>query len=189
MINKDKEDLLTQEKLKELLDYDPDTGLFTWKERVGSGRDKWFNVMFAGKMAGSKKTDIKLKHYKTINVKINLNKKRYAFLAHRLAWLYMTGKWPDKQIDHINGDSTDNRWFNLRNITGSENCRNKKINNNNKSGFTGVYWRKDANKWRAAIKTHGKKISLGCFTDKQDAIDARKEANIKYGFHENHGHK
>jgi len=106
---------------------------------------------------------------------------------HRLAWLYMTGEWPENQIDHINHIGTDNRWVNLRDT--DENPMNRGMQGNNTSGFTGVSWHKYGKKWQAEMQVGGEHIHIGYFTNKQQAIDARKSANIEYGFHENHGNK
>jgi len=99
----------------------------------------------------------------------------------------MTGEWPEKQIDHIDGNPLNNKWDNLRDVTSQENGRNKRILKNNTSGFTGVCWDDVNKKWRAFIRVDRKTIHIGRFTNIQQAIDARKDANIKYGFHENHG--
>ena len=106
--------------------------------------------------------------------------------VHRLIWFYQTGEWPD-QIDHINGVRYDNRWCNLRNVSAAENSKNRKRRNDNASGDTGVFWRKDRNKWRAQIQVAGNFKHLGYFDSLEDAVAARKMAEIKYEFHENHG--
>ena len=106
--------------------------------------------------------------------------------CHRLAWFLVHGVWPN-QIDHINGIGTDNRISNLRDVTCAENGKNRRINNNNKSGTNGVWWSDRRGKWYSAIKVNGKTIFLGSFTYKHDAISARKAADTEYSFHENHG--
>jgi hypothetical protein len=107
------------------------------------------------------------------------------YLAHRLAWAIYYGEWPTDQIDHANGDATDNRICNLSVVSQSTNAKNKCIQSSNTSGYTGVY--RERNKWRAVITVNSKHIQLGNYDDIMDAITARKEAEIKYGFHENHG--
>lgn len=161
--------MITQSELKELLDYNPETGVFTWKVS-NSNRVK------AGASANCKKGG-----YIIIMVKSK------AYRAHRLAWLYMYGVWPENQIDHINHNGLDNRIFNLRETTQQENCKNTSISKNNTSGYTGVSLFKDRNKWQAYIMVDRKKIHLGYFEKKDDAALARKAAEIKYGFHPNHG--
>ena len=90
-------------------------------------------------------------------------------------------------IDHINGDSFDNRIDNLRLITRAENSKNKKVAINNTSGHVGVLLCKKSNKWRAFINSNGNQIHVGTYEDKAKAVEARKQAEIKYGYHENHG--
>ncbi len=90
-------------------------------------------------------------------------------------------------IDHIDHNRSNNKWENLRLITQAENNRNQTIAKNNKSGHTGVIWNKTSNKWQAQISINRKAKHLGLFDTKEEAISARKRANIKYDFHENHG--
>lgn len=93
---------------------------------------------------------------------IGISGKRY--MAHRLAWLYVYGVWPSKELDHINGIRDDNRIVNLREATRSENCRNRKKPVTNTSGLKGVTWHKAANKWAAQIKDYAQKHKhLGTF--------------------------
>ena len=109
------------------------------------------------------------------------------FLSHRLAFLYFDGMFPLNDVDHINGKRADNRWINLRKVTRLENTRNIKIRKNKTSGFVGVNFDRASNKWRGQIKVKRKNVYLGMFSDIDDAIKARKDAEIKYGFHKNHG--
>lgn len=156
--------------LKEYLSYNPDTGIFTWIKPTSS-RVK------AGSIAGGDRG----KGY--LSVCINGNK----YYLHRLAWFFMTGKWPEHQVDHINHIKTDNRWVNLREVTLLENQKNQAPHKNNESGVTGVQWHKAARKWCSVICVKGKNKHLGLFEDKFEAICARLSANNKYGFHANHG--
>jgi len=110
-----------------------------------------------------------------------------SYRSHRLAWLLHYGEEPKNQIDHINGVRDDNRIENLRDTTQAENCKNVKKPKNNTSGCVGVYWKKRDSVWRAAISVNDIQVSLGAFKDKSDAIAARLKAEIKYGFHANHG--
>lgn len=106
-----------------------------------------------------------------------------------MIWALVHGKWPDADLDHENGDTLDNRLENLRDVTNSVNHKNekKKMSKNNTSGFNGVYWDKQTQKWRAMIKVNFRTIQLGRFVNFEDAVSARKEANVKYGFTDRHG--
>jgi hypothetical protein len=108
------------------------------------------------------------------------------YSAHRIVWKLMTGEEPD-QIDHIDGDRLNNRFENLRNVSASENQRNKKLGRNNKSGISGIHFEKQTRKWDAVIYVNRKRIRLGRFANLSDAISARKMAESRYGFHVNHG--
>lgn len=109
------------------------------------------------------------------------------FLAHRVVYLIHHGNWPENHIDHLDGNGLNNAPDNLRDATNQENMRNAKLYKTNKSGTTGVRWRKDISKWTARICVDGKNLNLGYFTEKEDAIEARKAAEREHGFHENHG--
>ena len=111
-------------------------------------------------------------------VSIRLNGKRYA--GHRLAWLYMTGKWPKTPLDHINAISSDNRWENLREADGSQNQANKRLSRQNTSGFKGVSWREDGAKWVAQIRVRGRCIYLGRFNTPEQAHAAYVAAAIEH---------
>ena len=161
--------MITQSELKELLHYDPETGIFI---RLIS----FTNKVKAGGVAG----------WNSSHGYIKISVKSQTYYAHRLAWLYIHGVWP-KQIDHINHNPSDNRLVNLRETTQQENAKNASMKNTNKSGVTGIHLHEPSNKWRAYITVDGKAIHLGCFSIKNDAIKTRKEAEIKYGFHANHG--
>ena len=153
---------LTQKELKELLHYDPETGVFsrsTGKKKVGCTKPDGYIAIYI---------------------------KDRVYLAHRVAWLYVYGVWPNF-IDHINQKRTDNRIVNLRSVSQAENNRNMSKSIRNTSGFVGVVWNEPTNNWRAHIHVEGKNKYLGLFDDKFDAICARKSANNKYGYSENHG--
>jgi hypothetical protein len=157
------ENILTQERLKELLSYDPETGVFVWVKQVSSRA-------LLGGVAGSNRRD----GYRRIKID------RAEFLTHRLAWLYMTGAFPPNETDHINMDKSDNRFFNLRAVTHSENQHNKGKQKNNKSGFKGVSYYKQTQKWYAAIKLNAVKKSLGYFLTPEEASAAYLAAQRIY---------
>lgn len=140
--------MLTQARLKELLHYDPLTGEFVWAMHR-SGRCK------VGSVAGTPNTNG--------HIQITVDGKSY--MASRLAFLYMTGKWPKHQADHEDTHRDNNVWANLRDATNQQNCCNQRKRANNKSGYKGVCWSNDVKKFRAQIMVGGKKKMLGWFTD------------------------
>lgn len=152
------------EKAKSVWSYDPETGVVSWNAREGA-------------VAGSKNS----------NGYIIIQFEGRAYKAHRLAWMIFHGTVPNGDVDHINGDRTDNRISNLRVVSRSVNMRNARRPSNNTSGVTGVYWDKSKGCWRSLIKVHGKSMNLGHFDRFDDAVDARKTAEVRHGFHENHG--
>lgn len=161
--------LITCNILKNNLIYDKDTGLF--HKHLKNGK-----IIKSGCVQSCRG-----KKY------IRIGLLDTSFSAHRLAWLYVYGEFPDGQIDHIDGDGLNNKICNLRVVTHIENSRNKRLCKNNTSGHYGVYWDGRRNKWRARIKTEMKLISLGSFSNKEDAIYARKNAEKNFNFHKNHG--
>lgn len=107
------------------------------------------------------------------------------YLAHRIIWMMQVGKWP-VQIDHINHDRSDNSWKNLREVKPRENQMNMSLRKNNSSGIQGIRIL-PSGKFCAYIMANRKQISLGSYEKLDEAISARKEAEIRYGFHSNHG--
>lgn len=164
--------MITQIELKKILSYDKETGLFAWKSNPSP-----FSRVKIGGIAGC--------YHKEGYIVIGINNKSYN--AHRLAWLYTYGSFPPEQIDHINHNRSDNRLENLRSVTNQENAMNRSKHKLNKSGVTGVSWSKSYKRWIGNITIDGKRIYLGNFVSFSDAVDARKNAEVLYGFHENHG--
>lgn len=109
------------------------------------------------------------------------------FYAHRVAWAIFRGEWPSGEIDHINGDSLDNRISNLRDVDRQTNRMNAKLPKNNKSGKPGVCFAKASGKWQAQIKIRGEMLYLGQFHDLASAVEVRTRFEEIFGFHENHG--
>ncbi len=180
-------DLLDPALLRALLRYDPDTGLLFWRPRspemflpraamLAARADRW-NARHAGRPAFA----LRQGGYCCGEL---LRRRCY---AHRVVWAIHHGRWPRQQIDHINGVRDDNRIANLREVSASENQRNRRRPLNNTSGAVGVSWCRKSGKWRATIQFVDGIVSLGTFDDKQAAIDARKAAERRFGFHENHG--
>jgi len=153
---------VTQDRLKELLDYSPDTGVFVWKV------DR--KAVKAGDVAGKR-------HHSGY---WNLFVDGKWLMAHRAAWLYVHGVWPDGDIDHINRIRDDNRLCNLRTANRAENCQNQPTRRNNRSGVTGVLWHKAAKKWVAQISIDRKLRHLGVFDTKELAVEARKAAELAH---------
>lgn len=173
---------LTAESLRAQFAYNAETGVFT---RLARARDEFkcdrdwaaWNAKFAGDIAGTASSQ----GYRYIKIK----QKRFA--EHRLAWMYVYGEFPRGEIDHINGNRSDNRLTNLRVVTRAENCRNLARRSDNTSGHIGVSWNKAMSKWAARIAVGGKHRALGLFVNLADAISARKAAERDIGFHANHG--
>jgi len=162
---------LTQARLKQILDYDPETGIFVWKVKPSSN-------MTIGDTAGCIKKGL---GYRAIGI----DKKQY--YEHRLAWFYYHGAWPDKEIDHINQNKLDNSILNLHEAHTITNQRNCYKQSNNTSGFNGVCWDSFNETWIAKIMVIGKSITLKTSINYDVCVAARKAANIKYGFSPNHG--
>lgn len=169
-------------ELAKLVEYDPDSGIFTWLTRNGStkGIVTW-NAKFANKVCDS----IDIKGYRKISV-ILFGKLRTVRL-HRLAWFIAHDDLPLHCIDHINQDKTDNRICNLRDVTQSVNCRNRKRRSDNTSGVTGVSFCKKSKKWRAVFWVNGKQHCVGFFDCKLEAELNLKSARYGAGFTVNHG--
>jgi len=188
MTRKGWNELPNPDVLRDLLHYEPDTGKLFWKKRSQSmfedseksavHKCRIWNSRYAFKEAftalssfGYLRGSIFNRHY----------------VAHRVIWAIHTEKWPDHEIDHINGNRSDNRIKNLRAVTRSENQKNVKRPENNTSGIIGVSWHSRTRTWRARIGLGGKSKTIGYFLSIEDARLARKAAEKKHGFHENHG--
>ena len=168
------------EYLRELLDYDPETGVLTWRERplemfkTERGCNAW-NTRYAGKEAGC--VDTKPSGYQSVLVR--LNGKRW--MGHRLAFALYYGRDPGLEIDHVNRVSTDNRICNLRAVDHSRNVQNRVTPyRNNTSGYLGVSWAKREQKWLAHIRINGKKKHLGYFDAPEAAHTAYLTAKAKH---------
>lgn len=150
-------------RVRELLSYDPETGIFTWKvSPVG-----WLKP---GRVAGQTNN----KGYIVIGIE------RRSVMAHRLAWLYMTGEWPDRQVDHIDCARANNRWSNLRLATPSQQSGNARLRRDNTSGFKGVSFMRRKNLYIAQINKGGRLKFLGYFRDPSEAHAAYVAAAEEY---------
>lgn len=168
--------MLTYEQVKHYFNYDPKTGIVTWTENVHNKSNARPGERAGGMMPiGYIGTAFRVEGVKNF------------LYMHRIAWMLTHKKWPDGQIDHINGNRADNRLVNLRDVTLGENRKNRRKPTNNKSGHMGVFWDKSRNKWNVKIGVNGKTLQLGRFKDLDKALEVRKQAEIEYGFHANHG--
>lgn len=148
-------EMISAERIREVLDYDAGTGVFMRNGQVAGafGRDGYRQIRVDGRI----------------------------YWAHRLAWLWAHGEWPESEIDHVNGDRADNRISNLRAVTSSQNKMNSAIRSDNSSGVKGVSYRSDTGKWFAYINAGpGKKrVRLGCYPTLAAAAEARRVAELE----------
>jgi hypothetical protein len=152
--------LPTQERLRELFSYCPETGVFTRIKGIKKGA--------VGTIPGTR-----CGAYIKIGVDWSI------YLAHRLVWRYMTGEDPSDtghEIDHINGNTMDNRFCNLRKAIHAENTRNKRVSSSSSTGVKGVYFDKQRNKFSAEVEHEGKRYRLGRFSSLEEAKQARNQA-------------
>lgn len=161
---------LTAEYLRSRLHYDPESGIFTWLPVVGNTKSA---QVFNGKCAGRRAGSIGPKGY--VNIKIN----KIKCYAHVLAWLYMTGEWPEHEVDHRDRCRSNNAFRNLREATESQSMWNTGIRSDNTSGHKGVYWHGQAERWGAAIASAGKRVYLGLFDTKEAAAAAYRSASLE----------
>lgn len=156
--------------LRQRLDYDPESGQLLWKTGRRKGLPAFSTMNDQGYLVGQAGGG-----------------SRRVLKAHRIAWVIYHGREPNGQIDHVNGDKSDNRIANLRDVSQEINQRNVGRTANNTSGCAGVYWHARDRRWRATIMVDGKHISLGGYPDKEGAVEARKQAQLRYGFTDRHG--
>lgn len=159
----------SQERLRELLHYDPFTGVMTWINHPN-------RTDLNGKVCGAPRKG----GYLCCSVD------GHKYTIHRLAYKWMTGEEPDI-IDHINGVPGDNRWRNLKSVSAQGNCQNAGLMRNNKSGEAGVFYHEKQDRYHANVRIGGKSHHLGSFKTIDEAIAARKAANKILGFSERHG--
>lgn len=152
--------MITVEEVREFLTYNPETGELRWLKSRGSRAP-------AGAIAGTIGPD----GYRVIRVS-------RIYRAHVLAWVIMTGEWPELQIDHRNGVRHDNRWNNLRLATQQQQNANAALRSDNTSGYRGVHFCKATNKWRAEIRVNGKGKKLGRFKSREEAHEAWRAAAV-----------
>lgn len=162
------------DELKSSLHYDRESGIFSWLSSTNRRIKIGAKAGCVGRMASGKSYII-----------IGYQGKNY--YAHRIAFLLETGEMPREEVDHINGDGTDNRFCNLRMVSRSENAKNLRGRTGLESGVCGVYKCSRTTAWVPAISDKGMVIKLGRTRDLFSAICLRKSAEITYGYHKNHG--
>lgn len=168
-----KKPLPSVELLRQLIRVDGDR--YYWRPRANK---KSWNTRYAG-----------TETLKSLNARgyLCVRLRPVTIPAHRVVWALHYGEWPTGDIDHINGIKTDNRIENLRMVSHAENMKNQRMRKTNTSGRIGVSWTKHYNYWVASITHEGKDFYLGSFSTFEDAVAARRAAEIKFGFHINHG--
>lgn len=166
-----REQVITHEKVKTLFEYDKETGCLIWKKLAVKNQVK------EGSAAG----------YLTDRGYIRVDIEGAQYYIHRIIWLFVYGEFPSGHIDHINHNRADNRISNMRDVCRIINGQNRSKGKNNISGVCGVGWHKQKQQWQARITINKKLVHLGSFNKFDDAVAVRKNAEIKYGFHPNHG--
>lgn len=161
------------EAINHFLSYEKETGILRWKVAAGSKR--------AGDVAGSSFDN----GYGSTYTRVRVANKHY--FAHRIAWLLSYGEWPAEYIDHVNHDGRDNRLSNLRLVDNERNQKNAKLGAANRSGISGVCMVSASGKWHAWISRNKKQAHIGSFSNLFDAACARKSAELRNGYHKNHG--
>ena len=180
-----KKDLPAIDDIRKVLSYDAGTGKFKWlvmplEFSKSHAHNRSWNAQWSGKEALTSTNTNGYKKGSVLGVFVS---------AHRVAWALHYGKWPDGHIDHINGDRADNRIENLRDVLHHDNMRNMAATRLNTSGQVGVRWNKKDKRWHARIGGGGGKSfkHIGVYKTFDEAVAARKQAEIEMGYHPNHG--
>lgn len=176
--------------LREILDYDPDTGILTWKPRPEKLTEYWtpkgakaFNSKYAGHEAGCTRK-VKNRDYTRKEIKLPDGKN---YLQHRVAWAWMTGEWPTKLIDHKDQNPLHNWWDNLREVDDSTNQKNATLRSTNRSGIPGVHFDTGTRRWIVSATDRGTRTPAKRFKTLLDAAAHRIRLNRELGFTSNHG--
>ena len=168
--------------LDDLLSYDSETGKLQWKVR----NREHFNCDWSFKVWNKRYSTTVALNTKTKSGHRSGRIFDKGYLAHRVAWALHYGVWPDGELDHIDGDGSNNTIVNLRVVTSSENSMNTKVHGHNTSGHTGVYFENYSSRWVASAERRGKRVKAR-FKSKQEAIEYRDALSKELGFHKNHG--
>lgn len=170
------------DQIRKAVRYDKRSGKLYWRKRAPNSFDRprhtnaW-NTVYAGKPAFASVS--------AVGYLVGAYNYRQ-LKAHRVAWAIIHGYWPST-IDHINGDKTDNRISNLREVTNAENGQNCRRFSNNTTGVAGVSWSAAQHKYRVMIQANGRREYLGAFSSLEDAARVRAKAERRLGFHPNSG--
>jgi hypothetical protein len=170
-----KNDLPSPEYLRQRLSYDPETGRLYWRyhEKMPTRWNSRWTGVAAGRISQCGYNQVAIYGIR--------------YPSHRIIWAMSYGAWPNGEIDHIDGNRLNNRLGNLRDVSRTENSRNMALRHDSTSGITGVCWDKNRSKWIAQIRVNRIRLNLGRFNSFEEAIAARKAAEIEFAFHQNHG--
>lgn len=173
---------LSSTVLRELLRYEPDTGKLFWLVRDRSRfQNNRSHAVWNGRYANTEAFTCDTTGRRTGRIFDR------QYLAHRVIWALHTGEWPVGEIDHIDGNSSNNRWINLRDVSHAENMKNTKLHKSNTSGRIGVSFNRRMGMWNAYIGDRSDREILGYFPTMDLAASARSKAEVEHGYHRNHG--
>lgn len=179
----------TVDELRQLLSYDEEAGHFYWKPRPA---EMFPDTGKGGRAANARRWNGRNAGKRCFNTPSSEGYLRgqihgQSIGTHRVVWAFHHDRWPEGEIDHLNGDRADNRIGNIRDTNHLENMRNRTLSSNNKSGVNGVTWDECRKGWKATIKLGGRTKHLGLWKDKAEAVKARRDADIAHGFSSRHG--
>jgi len=167
--------MITAEYVRDHYNYDPVTGIVTYRKNR--------KFVLIGSEVGTRASAGMNGNNQYIRTKC----KGKVYRLHNIIFLYVEGRLPEGQIDHIDGDKLNNRWDNLREVTQSENSRNRPYSQIGISGVPGVSWNSAREEWKVSVNGNGRRIHLGYFDDFDKACEIREDAEIEHSYHENHG--
>lgn len=174
--------------IKSWFDYDRETGTIWWTDWID---DSWYKHEGLRNKFLQERAGRIVEFYFTQSGHMRIRAGGIDdIFAHLIAWVLEYGELPEHSIDHIDGDPTNNRIENLRDVPHKINMRNRKLSSANTSGFTGVYWHKEQQKWRSTVMTDQKRQHLGNFDTIEEAVEARRnfiDQNPQLGFTKTHG--
>ncbi|HID9383199.1 HNH endonuclease [Enterobacter kobei] len=168
--------------LQECFSLDQKSGVLSWNYRpIHHHKDEHYHKIWNSRFLGKRAGWVGKNGYCYVTID------NRHFLAHRIVWALTKGEWPQGVIDHVDGNPLNNRPENLRDVEFPVNMKNLPTPKNNKSGVCGVQWHEKSGKWMARIRCDGVVHYLGIYPTIEEAACVRKEAEVKFGFHANHG--